>query len=584
MSTFNTPLDINQSPQKILMDALNYENRTSFSHDDFIFGTPEPFELIPGEPLTRILLTPKVGSPYYNSRHFYYNRMDLGSIYASRFIELNVGSHALLSELIPTINEFYGIALTSDDYVEQSLPVFDPQNPQPLVVALQAKASSLLFEGVAMLKLNEVAPVESSDNYDRKVFFIMDNGDKTVWKNTLKCIGGDNKVTDTFQAFRNASAIESIDLFDVQVLANKNLLVKGQFKFTANLSGASQAYNVSKAILSSSGDVIAAGDVFGPFTVEEVVWSSFNTDCFIVDKVGTVDPASTNHVHKYSAAGERDTVWSIAGLNYTPDMIRVDTKGRIYTVSPSYSDSGRKIRIDRYNSDGQVDATFTPIFISMTDGSEPYVINNISFDNLDDFFIGLNASSSPSSIGATIAINGVGVIDGNQTQVYGYLPVFKFKENGSLDSTFKWEQKDFMPDVVINTSAGALNNAKSTAAATAQGVSFLTYAENWVTGVLTARPVSYDVNGQPIFLSGKDHFDMPYWSVNTDSLLICKNGRTYMYGEASFRNPAGGERVVSNVVVSYRADGSFDRIVYTAPTVAGPALKITKAALFEFAY
>jgi hypothetical protein len=68
MSTFNTPLDINQSPQKILMDALNYENRTSFSHDDFIFGTPEPFELIPGEPLTRILLTPKVGSPGINSK------------------------------------------------------------------------------------------------------------------------------------------------------------------------------------------------------------------------------------------------------------------------------------------------------------------------------------------------------------------------------------------------------------------------------------------------------------------------------------------------------------------------------------
>jgi hypothetical protein len=68
-----------------------------------------------------------------------------------------------------TINEFYGIALTADDYVEQSLPVFDPQNPQPLVVALQAKASSLLFEGVAMLKLNEAAPAESSDNYDRKV-------------------------------------------------------------------------------------------------------------------------------------------------------------------------------------------------------------------------------------------------------------------------------------------------------------------------------------------------------------------------------------------------------------------------------
>lgn len=42
--------------------------------------------------------------------------------------------------------------------------------------------------------------------------------------------------------------------------------------------------------------------------------------------------------------------------------------------------------------------------------------------------------------------------------------------------------------------------------------------------------------------------------------------------------------MVSNALVTYRADGSFDKIVYTAPTVAGPALKITKAALFEFAY
>ena len=301
-------------------------------------------------------------------------------------------------------------------------------------------------------------------------------------------------VTILDHAFRNATAIESIDLFNVQVLANKNLLVKGQFKFTANLTGTSQVYNVTKVILTSTGNVIVAGDVFGPFTVEEVVWSSFSTDSFIVDNTGTVDPASTNHVYKYNAAGERDTAWSITGLNYKPNMIRVDTNGRIYTVSPSYSDSGRKIRIDRYNPDGQVDATFTPIFISMTDGSEPYVVNNISFDNLDDFFIALNASSSPSSIGATIAINGVGVIAGNQSQVYGYLPVFKFKENGSLDSTFKWEQKDFMPDVVINTAAGALNNAKSTVAATVQGVSFLS-----LSGTSVGLPAALKTTGSRYF-------------------------------------------------------------------------------------
>ena len=114
------------------MDALNYENRTSFSHDDFIFGTPEPFELIPGESLTRILFTLKVG------RHTTMVGIFTTTVWILD-LSMLVGSLSwictLLSELIPLINEFYGIAF--DRWLRWSqLPVFDPQTLQPLVVAL----------------------------------------------------------------------------------------------------------------------------------------------------------------------------------------------------------------------------------------------------------------------------------------------------------------------------------------------------------------------------------------------------------------------------------------------------------------
>lgn len=583
MSTLNTFLDINASPRKILMDAVNYENRTSYVEDDFVFGTPEPY-VLDTIPMTRILLTPKVGSPYYNGRHFYYKRMDLAGIYATRFIELSTEGKASLSELIPQINEFYGIALTADDYIEQALPVFDPLNPQPATVALQAKAGSLLFEGVAILKLNETAPAEDNDGYDRKVFMIVDNEDTSIWVNTLLCVSADDKVSETFQAFRNASAIQSMSFSDVQVLPNKNLLVKGNFSFTANLNGTSQAYTETKAILAPSGDVIAAGAMFGPATITDLAWSNHSNDVYVIDHANIIDPTSVNSVHKFSVSGLRETTWSITGLSYKPDLIRVDHKGRIYTVSAPYNDPNQKIRVDRFLADGTTDAAFTPIFLSMTDDSTPFKVNNITFDNMDDFFIGLNPRIAVTSIGATVAINGTGVIPGGQSQVYGYLPVFKFKENGSLDTGFKWEQKDFMYDVVIDHSAGVFDYATNTVHSTIQGITFLTYADNWVTGVSSARPVSYDVLGAPVLLSGKDHFDMPYWNVSVNTLLACKNGRSYMYGEASFRNPAGGERVTKNVLVAYRSDSSFEKIVYTTPTVAGPALKVTKACLYEFPY
>jgi hypothetical protein len=249
-----------------------------------------------------------------------------------------------------------------------------------------------------------------------------------------------------------------------------------------------------------------------------------------------------------------------------------------------YQDTGSKVRIDRFLPDGSEDQAFVPIILSMTDGTTPFAVNAITFDSMGKIYLGLTPIALTSSIGPVLMINGTAVIPGNTTQVYGYLPVFRFEETGTLDSAFVWEQKEFMPGSILETNGNTLANAKGLVSVNIQGITYLTYAENWVTGVKSIRPVSYSPVGAPVLLSGKDHYDMPYWDTGVTEFLGCRNGKSYIYGQASFRNPAGGDRVVKDVVAIYRADSSFDKIVFTAPTVAGPALKITKAALFEFAY
>lgn len=111
--------DFKKLPKQIIVDLINYDNDTNLVEELLTFGIP----VVTTTPFNTSLVVSSVpDSNYIGSVTLKYDRIDIATLLGSKSINIPVGSSTKVSELIPTINDRFGINLTPDDYLDRDLP------------------------------------------------------------------------------------------------------------------------------------------------------------------------------------------------------------------------------------------------------------------------------------------------------------------------------------------------------------------------------------------------------------------------------------------------------------------------------
>ena len=159
-----------KDPSQIVVDMINADNNSHLIAEQLRFGVPVVIE---GPRNTRILVTARPYSGMVGSVEVEYNRIDLDTIPLPDDPRLFYTSQTTLrvSDIVPLINETYGINLTATDYVDAVLvapAITDPALP----FSLKAAAKSLIYTGLMSLSLaneatrNDISlPLEMVNTY-----------------------------------------------------------------------------------------------------------------------------------------------------------------------------------------------------------------------------------------------------------------------------------------------------------------------------------------------------------------------------------------------------------------------------------
>ncbi len=588
MPVFNLPLDITKPAHELLVEAINEENRTSFVYTDFSYSDPEVSSLLNSDINTRIVLTPNVGSPYYNSREFYYRRMDIEEIYRTKQIEIEIGARVDLSELIDEINEFYGINLTDDDYHDTPLPQIDPLNPTAkLTVQLVITDTSVLFYGSVEIALNEAASIIDDDNIETKYYVAvaLPNSNPDIL-NEVVCVKSDLNIQNNYKALRG-TVVSKFGVDKMFNLPNDNIVIKGNFEFTGVVAGnPSTTYDVATVIMKEDGTPLVTGvdsdKLFGPEDINK--WTTHHEIpyVYIIDSNEELGIDIVTNLYRYNQTGLIDDTYSVTGITYTPAKITLDRLGRLYTLSKPYDDAGTyKVRIDRLLDDGTLDIDFNPIYIWKTGSGMPLDILDIQANDQGGLYVfTVNTDGLSSIVEDEIPIvNGNPIVPGNESQVYSWNPVLKFTDSGLLDTDFTTRLFDsapyslYRPFVSTHTPRVLVTNTG--------GVLAVTNINNPITGYEHRLPISFDLDGKPIRLSGKAYSDQIRWT-EVHGVRGLRNGKVVIRGTALLKVPGvGWSENPKHLVVQYLKTGEVDSIVYAAGENAGTPVVIDAFAVIQ---
>lgn len=105
--------------EEVLLAIINEQDGTDVLLTDITFGVPQRATGVLPVRNTFVKITPVVQSGLYGIKTFWYNRIhksELGVITVDR------GEATTYSQLLPAINDKYGLYLTTDDIVDGALP------------------------------------------------------------------------------------------------------------------------------------------------------------------------------------------------------------------------------------------------------------------------------------------------------------------------------------------------------------------------------------------------------------------------------------------------------------------------------
>lgn len=139
--------DFTKPPEDVVIDLINFDNGTAFTPSTLLVVN-DPLAVPKAPPAfrnTEILVRPTAATKKYGAARLWYNRILLSDVPRTRSIIFAAPTRAtMISDVIPLINERYGINLTSKDYINASLP---PVADGGRLIAIQAAPNSLVYIG-----------------------------------------------------------------------------------------------------------------------------------------------------------------------------------------------------------------------------------------------------------------------------------------------------------------------------------------------------------------------------------------------------------------------------------------------------
>jgi hypothetical protein len=146
--------DLSKLPEQILVDMINQDNGLNLTTDIVSFSLPTPASSVSGRN-TKVVVSAKPGTRVSGEVPLYYSRLPLDSTAAGKNHVFKVEGALTMAQLIPAINERFGINLQSSEYQNAQLPVFDQiAGHEQMPFALNASPHSLVFIGSVVLMLS----------------------------------------------------------------------------------------------------------------------------------------------------------------------------------------------------------------------------------------------------------------------------------------------------------------------------------------------------------------------------------------------------------------------------------------------
>jgi lysophospholipase L1-like esterase len=147
-------IDAGGEGKAVLLAALNQALGKNFTLAEFTFSDPVAITIPTPTRNTMIKLAPLAASGYYGVRKVYYNRIhvsELGQIVVSR------GAATRVSDLLPQINEKYGVYIQPTDIYDGLLPAVVPGETE-VQITLNFRPSSIIFYGGVQIILGSNDP------------------------------------------------------------------------------------------------------------------------------------------------------------------------------------------------------------------------------------------------------------------------------------------------------------------------------------------------------------------------------------------------------------------------------------------
>lgn len=589
----NVVLDINKSPEENIIEKVNAVNGLRLNFNDFVFAEPEAHSGAPfPQANTKVLIVPKATSQYYNSFTVFYKRMDIESILNNEQVSVTRTTEENLSELIDQINLKYNVNITADDYYDSPLSAVDPLDPDAEVpVMFTCNVNSLLFKGSYLLVLNKrvvEAPIVTMDAAD--VFILLDQPNEPINKSALICRTSLGDPVSNFVFFRNANTSNMIHIDKMTYLKDRGFVLFGQFEFNADLDGnGARDHNTNCILMSNTGKILENLDSLFESTVINdctIVENSHKSNLYLIDRHDSI-AMEPSMFYKYLSNGSMDMNFQLENVTEPVIYARVDKDEKIYIVT-QFTDTNNQKQywIDRHLSDGSKDNTFTKAVLTISGADDPWPIARIEpiegdFDTTTTgVYVALAMQEQPESLGRSPLVNDIPLVDGGQTESFGFLPIFKLLNSGIKDNNFVSVQREYIPTAVYEFEPGVTENIDKYITATGNGVTMLSRRVNPITGNMQYLPMSYDHTGKLQKASGEAYFNSYYWTEAPAIYSLYRNS-TIVYGECRLPDTNGGYMQPLSTVASYDSKSSNQALIYQVPFSGSDTPTIKDIIVFE---
>lgn len=145
----------------VIIHLLSQLDGRQYHRDDFVFTNPAINTDPSFQKNSVIRMQPKAASGYYASRKVFYNRINIADIGPLTILEQDVTTETTLVELLPLINDKYGIFIQASDIVDAEIPPADMDGN--ISIDLEFTESSIIFYGGTTIEIPEYDCPECPD-------------------------------------------------------------------------------------------------------------------------------------------------------------------------------------------------------------------------------------------------------------------------------------------------------------------------------------------------------------------------------------------------------------------------------------